>query len=250
MKKKLLLSILFGLTVGLTTSSVSQAAHQSHWSYTGNAGPEHWGELSPDYALCSSGKNQSPVNLTGMIEGDLPPLIVNYKKGGFEIVNNGHSIQIDYAPGSTITIGDHSFELKQFHFHTPSENTIEGRSFPMEAHLVHADGKGNLAVIAIMYDTGKANIELQKAWRWIPQKVGVKKTLPEQIDANALMSGDLDYYRFNGSLTTPPCSEGVAWIVMKAPDTVSQEQVKTFADTMRHDNNRPLQQINGRIVVK
>lgn len=246
MKNKLLLSIL----VGLTTSGASQAAHQSHWSYIGNAGPEHWGELSPDYALCSSGKNQSPVNLTGMIEGDLPPLVVSYKKGGFEIVNNGHSVQIDYAPGSTIAIGDHSYELKQFHFHTPSENTIEGRSFPMEAHLVHADGKGNLAVIAVMYDTGKANTELQKAWRWMPQKVGVKKTLPDQIDANALMSGDLDYYRFNGSLTTPPCSEGVAWIVMKAPDTVSQEQVETFAYTMRHDNNRPVQQLNGRIVVK
>jgi carbonic anhydrase len=246
MKKKLLLSIL----VGLATSSVSQASHQSHWSYTGNAGPKHWGELSPDYTLCSSGKNQSPVNLTGMIEGDLPPLIVNYKKGGFEIVNNGHSIQVNYAPGSTITIGDHRYELKQFHFHTPSENTIEGRSFPMEAHLVHADSQGNLAVIAIMYDTGKANPELQKAWRWMPQKVGVKKTLPDQLDANALMSGNLDYDRFNGSLTTPPCSEGVVWIVMKAPGTVSQAQVKSFAKTMHHDNNRPLQRLNGRIVVK
>jgi carbonic anhydrase len=246
MKKRLLLSF----SIVLLTSTVSHAADKAHWGYTGHAGPENWGELSPDYALCASGKNQSPINLSHMVEGELPDLSIDYKPGGYEVINNGHTIQVNYQPGSSLSIDGHSFELKQFHFHAPSENHIEGRSFPMEAHFVHADRDGNLAVIAVMYENGKANPELAKAWQVMPHEAGASHPLGNLIDANALLPKDRNYYRFNGSLTTPPCSEGVTWIVMKASDKATEEQIETFSHTMHHDNNRPTQPLNARVVIQ
>lgn len=163
-----------------------------------------------------------------MIEGDLPALKINYDKGGNEVVNNGHTIQVNYAPGSTMTAGGMSFELKQFHFHSPSENTIEGKSFPMEAHFVHADTDGNLAVIAVMFEPGKHNDELEKAWANMPMEEGRKVALADTVDAKILLPDDHDYYRFNGSLTTPPCTEGVQWFVMKSSDSASTEQIEKF----------------------
>ncbi len=239
------------LLIGLLLSGGSLAADKAHWGYSGHEGPEYWGELSPDYATCSSGKNQSPVDLTGMVEGDLPELEVNYKTGGGEVVNNGHTIKVNYASGSTIAVDDHFFELKQFHFHTPSENTVEGHSFPMEAHFVHADKDGNLAVITVMYELGENNDELDKAWSQMPQKAGEKEKLEHMVDASKLIPGDgHEYYRFNGSLTTPPCSEGVAWFVIKQADTASREQIEKFSHVMRHDNNRPVQPVNARVIIK
>jgi carbonic anhydrase len=246
MKKTMLPSLL----AALLASATAQAGDKPHWGYTGHEGPAHWGELSADYALCASGKNQSPVDLRGIVEGELPPLAIDYRKGGYEVVNNGHTIQVNYAPGSTLTVGGHSFELKQFHFHAPSENTIEGRSYPMEAHFVHADAQGNLAVVAVLYEAGEADAELKKVWQRMPHEAGASESLPEQVDAAALVSGDLDYYRFNGSLTTPPCSEGVTWIVLKTHPAVSVQQVERFAHTMHHDNNRPVQPLNARVVIQ
>jgi carbonic anhydrase len=185
-----------------------------------------------------------------MIEGELPEIKFDYKSGGHEILNNGHTVQINYVPGSTITINDHIFELKQFHFHSPSENTIEGDSFPMEVHFVHADVDGNLAVVALMFKSGRENIELEKAWTHMPTHMDEKRSLTETIDANALLPGDKDYYRFNGSLTTPPCSEGVWWLVLKQHESVSNGQITKFKDTMHHSNNRPVQAINGRIIIR
>lgn len=208
------------------------------------------GELAPEYATCSAGKNQSPINLTGMVEGDLPALKVNYKAGGNEVLNNGHTIQVNYAPGSTMTVGNRSFELKQFHFHSPSENTIEGHSYPMEAHFVHADKNGNLAVIAVMFKLGKHNSELEKAWARMPEENGQKHALENAVDANILLPHDHAYYRFNGSLTTPPCSEGVNWFVMKFFDAASKEQIEKFVHFMYHDNNRPVQPVNARVVIQ
>ena len=127
------------------------AGGKAHWGYSGHEGPAHWGDLSAEYSICGSGKNQSPINLTGMIEADLPAINFNYKNSSLEVVNNGHTIQANYAGGSTIRIDGKTFKLIQFHFHTPSENNIEGKSFPMEAHLVHADNDGNLAVVSVMF---------------------------------------------------------------------------------------------------
>ena len=184
-----------------------------------------------------------------MTHGYLRPIKVNYKAGGNEVVNNGHTIQVNYASGSSINIDNNEFELKQFHFHSPSENTIEGRSYPMEAHFVHADKDGNLAVIAVMFKEGRHNEELEKAWSQMPAQAGDKHALASQLDANRLLPGG-QYYRFNGSLTTPPCTEGVRWMVMKRIQSASREQIERFMKVMQHPNNRPVQPVNARLIVK
>ena len=243
----------FGLAliiVGLGMASIVLAGEKVHWGYSGHEGPEHWGALDPKYSSCSEGKNQSPVNLAGMIESDLSPIVVSYQAGGTEILNNGHTIQVNYKPGSTISVSGHVFELKQFHFHTPSENTIEGLSFPMEAHFVHSDKDGNLAVIAVMFKAGEKNAELDKAWAHMPEKIDEKYELPDNLDANMLLPQEHDYYRFNGSLTTPPCTEGVWWLVMKNFDTVSEKQIDKFSHMMHHPNNRPVQPTNARVILQ
>ena len=230
--------------------SIVLAGEKTHRGYSGQEGPEHWGELDSKYLPCSEGKNQSPANLTGMIESNLSPITINYQFGGNEILNNGHTIQVNYKPGSTIIVNEHEFELKQFHFHSPSENTIEGHSYPMEAHFVHADKDGNLAVIAVMFKEGKEHKELKKAWDHMPVHTGEKHALPSSLDALAMLPHSHDYYRFNGSLTTPPCTEGVRWLVMKYFDTVSKEQIEKFIHAMHHPNNRPVQPVNARMILK
>ncbi len=223
--------------------------HQAHWSYIGKTAPEHWGSLAPEYFACGTGKNQSPINLTAMIEGEVPPLSLQYTRGGQEVVNNGHSIQVNYAPGSTLTIAGQTYELKQFHFHSPSENTIDGKSFPLEGHFVNVDKDGNIAVVAVMYELGAANAELEKVWAKMPATIDEKAAL-EPVNANALLPQTHDYYYFNGSLTTPPCTEGVRWVVMKTYGTVSQDQVDRFTTIMQHPNNRPVQPVNARMIIK
>ncbi len=238
------------ILVAFYLTSTAFAGNKAHWCYSGNEGPEHWGNLDPAFTSCSEGKNQSPIDLTGMIEGELAPITVSYQAGGNEILNNGHTIQVNYAPGSTIKVNEQQFELKQFHFHSPSENKIEGESFPMEAHFVHADKDGNLAVIALMFKAGNKNTELGKAWSQMPGHSGNKNALIKSVDANALLPQNRDYYRFNGSLTTPPCSEGVLWLVIKESASASKEQIQKFSHTMHHPNNRPVQPVNARMILK
>jgi carbonic anhydrase len=244
MKKLLIIGIILSL------SSAAYAGQGTHWGYSGAEGPEHWGKLDPEFSACSEGRNQSPINLVGFIESDLIPLGIHYEAGGKEIINNGHSIQVNYTPGSKLSVDGHEFELKQYHFHAPSENHINSRSYPMEAHLVHADEKGNLAVIAVMFADGKANQSIAKAWSHMPGKAGDKRNLPSAVSAEGILPSNRDYYRFNGSLTTPPCSEGVWWLVMKEPVTASKEQIDKFSQVMGHPNNRPLQPLNARPVLK
>lgn len=173
MKKMVI--VLSLMITGLFCTSSSLAGETAHWGYSGSDGPENWGELAPEFSACSKGKNQSPVNLAAMIKGDLPPISINYEVGGNEILNNGHTVQVNYQPGSTITADGRQFELKQFHFHSPSENTIEGSFFPMEAHFVHADRQGNLLVVAVMFKEGERNAELEKAWVHMPVNLNEKK---------------------------------------------------------------------------
>ncbi|UCG96190.1 MAG: carbonic anhydrase family protein [Burkholderiales bacterium] len=226
------------------------AAHAQHWGYKGEAGPENWSKLDQKYAMCGMGRNQSPIDLAGFVEADLKPLKLSYKPGAADIVNNGHTVQIGYAPGSTVTVDGHTFELKQFHFHAPSENHISGKSFPLEGHLVHEDKDGNLAVVAVMYREGTANALLTKLWSAIPAKEGEKAALPAGLDVGQLLPANRDYFRFNGSLTTPPCSEGVWWLVMKAQATVSKAQVEQFSKALGFANNRPIQPVNARPVLQ
>ena len=156
----------------LLASGVAYAGGGTPWGYAGAAGPAHWGELRPEFTACSVGKNQSPINLTGFIASDLPPLGMHYQIGGKAIHNNGHTVQVTYAPGSTMVVDGHVFALTQYHFHAPSEHHINGTASPMEAHLVHADKDGNLAVIAVMFVEGPANASLAQAWTHMPEKAG------------------------------------------------------------------------------
>jgi carbonic anhydrase len=221
-----------------------------HWTYSGAGGPEHWAELSPKFSLCASGRNQSPINLTVPIKANLPALSMSYGPNGDEVLNNGHTVQVNFKPGNVLSVGTRRYELKQFHFHKPSENQINGKSFPMEAHLVHADADGSLAVVAVMIEDGASNPMLQAVWASMPEQADVRLALPQAVSALDLLPAQRDYYQFSGSLTTPPCSEGVLWLVMKQAITASAAQIERFGHVMHHDTNRPVQPLYSRTVLE
>ncbi|ODK24514.1 carbonic anhydrase, partial [Salmonella enterica subsp. enterica serovar Kentucky] len=173
------------LLVAALLLSPTAFAATTHWEYSGEAGPAKWASLTPEYGQCA-GSNQSPVNLTGMVEAKLAPLQFHYQTGGKTLVNNGHTIQVNYAPGSTLELDGMRFELKQFHFHAPSENLIEGKSYPLEGHLVHANDRGELAVVAVMFEPGRANAALSLAWQVLPAKAGESHGLKEPVSAEQL----------------------------------------------------------------
>jgi carbonic anhydrase len=255
-KKIILTTALIGISILHAEHSKSDIkldhnkhASTVHWSYSGEGAPENWGKIDPRFATCSNGVNQSPVNLTGFTESELPAIDFKYNLTSSDILNNGHAIQANVKNGSSITVDGIEFDLKQFHFHNPSENNINSKSFPLEAHFVHASKNGELAVVAVMFEEGEENKALAELWSKMPQNVGDKNP----IDANnldALLPKDRDYYRFNGSLTTPPCTEGVRWLVMKKPVTLSKAQIETFKKVMHHHNNRPIQASNARVILK
>ena len=243
MKKSILLSC------ALLISNSAFASEHSHWGYSGDNGPENWATLSGDNFACT-GKNQSPINLTGSIESELQPLKFHYQTGGNEIINNGHTVQVNYEKGSYIEVNGKQFDLLQFHFHAPSENHIKGESFPLEAHFVHANKNGQLAVVAVMFKKGNENKGLAAAWEKMPQNEGDNHLFVENITANSILPSNKEYYRFNGSLTPPPCSEGVLWFVMKEVVEASESQIDAFKAAMQGPNNRPLQKINARVVLQ
>ncbi len=226
----------------------------SHWGYTGHDDPTHWGDINPKYAECKLGGSQSPINITKEITvttTGLAPISFHYTTGALDVINNGHTVEVSVKPGSFIKIDGKEFELKQFHFHTPSENQIDGKSFPLEAHFVHQAKDGTLAVVAVMFQDGKANPVINKIWKKMPKEAGKKSafTLSAAM-INELLPKDKEYYRFDGSLTTPPCSEGVRWFVMKDYSTVSKKEVEEFLHTLHHPNNRPIQHVNARKVLQ
>lgn len=238
------------LLVSISPSSAAQnAEHPRHWGYEGEVGPEHWAEFEADFGECSTGRNQSPVDLANFIHADLPQIAFDYKPGGHQVVNNGHAVQVNYNAGSSITVDSTVFELKQFHFHSPSENTINGRSFPMEAHFVHADAKGNLAVVALMFEEGTSNAVLDQVWPKVPQVENGKDALQPEVSAADLLPANRDYYRYSGSLTTPPCSEGVRWLVLKQPAKATAAQLGVVGKALGQANNRPVQPVGARAIL-
>ena len=224
--------------------------HKTHWTYQGKTGPDNWGKLSPEFATCASGRNQSPVNIDATTHASLKPLKSIQKFAAKDIANNGHSVQVNFKVGNMLVLDSGAYQMKQVHFHSPSENTIHGKIFPLEAHFVHADSKGNLTVLAVMYTEGKANLGLAKLWGQMSKEVSEPVALKNRVTASELIPENRSYYRYSGSLTTPPCTEGVRWLVMKNPMTASKEQIKALNDVIQHDNNRPLQALNGRIIVE
>src|SRR5688572_32089862 len=244
-KSKLAIAMVTVLATGPTGTILAQ-----HWGYEGEAGPQNWGKLDAKFAMCASGKNQSPIDLSGFVEADLKPLKLDYKAGSAEILNNGHTVQVNYAPGSSLAVDSRAFDLKQFHFHSPSENKMNGKQFPLEGHLVHADKDGNLAVVAVMFQEGVPSAALTKLWEKMPAKAGDKNSLPPGMSVSPMLPAERGYYRYDGSLTTPPCSEGVRWLILKKIATASKAQIDLFSKAVGHPNNRPLNPVNARTVLK
>ncbi|MFH1159110.1 MAG: carbonic anhydrase family protein [Pseudomonadota bacterium] len=225
------------------------ASHEVHWTYECMNGPEHWGEVKPEFKACQSGMSQSPIDLKSTIRADLPAITIDYKPAPLTVLNNGHTIQVNYPEGSTMTVDGQVFNLLQLHFHTPSEYAIEGKRYDMEVHLVHKNAAGELGVIGIMAEKGKENPAVEKIWSHLPEAGGAPQTSDKvTINASDFLPENKSYYRLMGSLTTPPCSEGVHWHVMKTPIQFSAAQIDKFK-TIFPMNARPLQASNGRLIV-
>ena len=221
--------------------TLCQETHPPHWTYKGSEGPNHWSTLDPAFAPCSSGHHQSPIDIRDAKKEDLPVLKFDYNAVPLSIIDNGHTVMINYAPGSTLTVGDRIYKLTQFHFHHPSEEHINGKKFAMVAHLVHADADGHLAVVAVLFKIGVSDRLLETLWKNIPKEKEKTVTLSSvSINVKDLLPADFSYYTFSGSLTTPPCTEGVTWFVLKDAATLSAQQLVTFANLYPADN-RPIQ---------
>ena len=251
MRSRICLPIVLVLLILAHTISVrAQDHHAAHWGYDGAQGPSHWGGLSPDFALCESGHHQSPIDIRDPQKAELPAIQVNYKPSPLHIIDNGHTIMLNYAPGSFIQVGDKRYTLKQFHFHRPSEEHINGKEYEMSLHLVHADEQGNLAVVAVLLQRGAENSLIEELWSDLPQEKNQEEDLDNvQINVKALLPSDLDYYTFPGSLTTPPCTENVTWFVLKRPVTVSAAEIQRFEKLYRH-NARPIEPLYDRVVLE
>jgi carbonic anhydrase len=225
------------------------AKKHASWGYKGSTGPENWGGLSKDFAACGNGTKQSPIDVHANFAAGKKPIGMDYSATELAILNNGHTVQVSYPEGSHLQVGNKAFRLLQFHFHAPSEHTIEGVSYPMEIHFVHQADDGELSVIGVMVAKGAENLALGEFWDDLPKsESNVRSVKNEVINARDLIPLESGFYRYMGSLTTPPCSEGVNWYVMKQPILASAEQIETFRGVM-HDNNRPVQPVNGRLVV-
>jgi carbonic anhydrase len=219
-----------------------------HWGYEGAEGPQAWGTLEHDYAACAEGKHQSPIDIHDAKTMSLPAIQFAYKASPLKMIDNGHTVQVNFAPGSRITVGALTYDLVQMHFHHPSEDTIDKKSFPMEAHLVHKDAQGHLAVVAVMLQEGRANPFLATLWEHMPTvKEHEQADAGVTVDPSEFLPQERGYYTFTGSLTTPPCSEGVTWFLLKTPVEAGAEQLNRFAQIYRNDA-RPVQPINDRTV--
>ena len=223
------------------------AGHSSHWSYEGSAGPEGWGQMKPEFAKCSTGSRQSPIDIRDGIKVSLDAVQFDYKPSPFRVIDNGHTVQVNVGAGNSIEVMGRRYDLVQFHFHRPSEERINGKQFDMVAHLVHKDLEGRLAVVAVLLEQGSALAVVQSVWNNLPLEKGDEVAARLPLDMNALLPAERSYFTYMGSLTTPPCSEGVLWMVMKNPVQVSIEQIGIFT-RLYPMNARPIQSASGRLI--
>lgn len=244
-----LATALFACSRNPAPETAAAEHHEVHWAYSGAGGPEHWGTLEPEFAACASGKSQSPIDITHATPSDLPNIVFNYAPSAVNIVNNGHTIQVNYDAGSSIEIDGVRYDLVQFHFHAPSEHTINGKRYPAELHLVHKSASGDLAVVGVMMDKGAENLALAPVWSHLPAKEGPEEHFTAAVDATSLLPDVRTTFRYSGSLTTPPCSEGVKWNVMTAAIQLSDTQLRAFTKII-DGNDRPLQPLGGRTLIE
>jgi len=231
-------------------SSSSHDAHgPAHWGYAGEVGPANWAALSADYSLCAGGQCQSPIDIVKPEAKDLSNPVFNYQPSAINILNNGHTVQVNYDPGSHVVIDGKEFALAQFHFHSPSEHRVNGAAFAAEMHLVHKADDGALAVVAVLIKQGRENIDFAPVWSQLPAGAGPARLAPGQVHAAKLLPRVYTSYRYGGSLTTPPCSENVTWCVLTTPVEMSESQIRAFT-SIYTGNNRPVQAHNGRVVIE
>jgi carbonic anhydrase len=220
----------------------------AHWEYEGKTGAKKWGKLSADYAVCGTGQRQSPIDIRETIGADLPPIRFTYKAAPLSIIDNGHTVQVNLPDTGAISVDGEDYELLQLHFHKPSEERINGQTYPMVVHLVHKSKAGDLAVVAVMLQAGKENRLIRTLWNNLPleQNKPIEKSAIK-IDPTQLLPEKRNYFTYMGSLTTPPCSEGVLWLVLKTPVQVSKEQITGFGRIYKN-NARPIQSRSNRVI--
>lgn len=238
------------LTIGSGSLRRAIASNQAaEWGYVGQTSPDHWGDLSSAYRACRAGSNQSPIDIDNAIEAEVTEVEINYQPIPLQILNNGRTIQVNAPSGNYIVLDDEEFELKQFHFHHPSEHTVDGRTFPMEAHFVHQNDRDEYVVLGVFLKEGAENIAFRPVWDAMPKQQSDEQTVSNvQIDLNALLPSERASYRYFGSLTTPPCSETVEWILFEAPMELSTAQIAAFEEIFSL-NARPVQPLLRRFLL-
>lgn len=233
----------------IAETEIAKVKSEVDWEYSGAYNASRWGELSPEFETCQLGRDQSPINLDdpdSYQPGELAEIEFDYQSSKVEVINNSHTVVVNYEPGSKVKINNKEYELLQFHFHTPSEHTIENKASAMEVHFVHKNETGKLAVVGVMMNSGAENPLIARIWDMLPD--GSKaKTKAISLNAADLLPNNKNYLSYEGSLTTPPCSEGVSWNVLLEPIEVSPEQVESFG-SLHPYNARPIQPINGRSI--
>lgn len=227
--------------------SAQAASAGPHWGYAGKAGAAHWSELDQGFEACKLGKEQSPIDIRGAKPEALAPIGFHYAGSAAEIVNNGHTVQVNLANGGSVKLASGEYKLVQFHFHTPSEEKIHGKSYPLVAHLVHKDDAGKLAVVAVLFKLGHQNAALKQVFAGLPATAGDKHALEGEFNVESILPAKRGYFAYMGSLTTPPCSEGVHWQVLQAPVEISKGQLAAFRKLYAM-NARPVQALNGRSI--
>jgi carbonic anhydrase len=236
-------------TVMAVTSAQADNTPAPAWSYAGVTGPNEWGSLSSQYAACADGSAQSPINITKTKNASLRNLEFDYRRGEAEVFNNGHTVEVEPSPGedNTVRIGSVTYPFTQFHFHAPSEHEVNGKRYPLEIHFVHKTASGQISVVGVFVKEGKRNAEWAKVVNVIPiATADPKATTIEDLDWSKLLPTDQQTIRYNGSLTTPPCSESVKWNVMSTPIEMSKNQIAAFR-AQYSDNARPVQPLDGRV---
>ena len=240
--------------VALTTATAPVAAsvapaapHSLHWSYEGETGPRAWAKLAPEFAKCGNGERQSPIDIREGMKLDLEPITFEYRPSSFKVIDNGHTIQANVNGWSQMRVMGRRFRLVQFHFHTPSEETIDGKQYDMVVHLVHKDSEGRLGVVAVLVEGGARQPAIQAVLNNLPLEKGEEVSVTTNLDLNQILPADRKYFTYMGSLTTPPCTEDVLWIVMKQPVQASPDQLNLFT-RLYPMNARPTQAASGRTI--
>lgn len=251
-RRQMLTHALAGLACPICAGLAGKAALASgsaHWTYEGEEGPEHWGDLSADFKVCKLGVQQTPIDIRAGTRAELATVVPSFQPMPLKILNNGHTIQTNCEPGSRTTINGEAFDLLQFHFHHPSEHLLSGKAFEMELHFVHKSAAGQLAVLGIFIQPGAENAALAPVWAAMPKEAGEEQVIGTTITPADLLPADRGFFRYQGSLTTPPCSEGVLWTVFRQPIEASPAQIRQFAELFAN-NARPVMPLNQRFLLE